>query len=273
MNSTNNFNNTWRKVASVVYKKPVDSKILGTVEVDVTDLENYIVRSRQKGIKITISHVLILTIARALKEEVPELNGYVRRGKIIPRSQIDATVSVLLKGSQMSSVKINNADTLTLNELSTLMAEDINNSRKGSENKTMQSKNLLASIPWPLRGWVFNIYKKLTIGWGISMPALGLKTDSFGSFLLSNIGTFGLDIGYPALFPTSNVSFVMIQGSTNKRPWVVNDQIVPRKILSLSIAMDHRVVDAYHGGLLFRYIKKVFHNPEVLETKPAWVVV
>lgn len=271
MNETNNLNTSWRKVASVVYKKPVDSKILGSVEIDVTDVEKYITQSRQNGLKITLTHILVLTISRALREDVPQLNAYVRRGKIIPRKQVDATVSVLLEGSQMSSVMVRNADTLTLKELVETMNDDIKNSRKGSENKTMKSKELLASMPWPLRGWFFNFFRKITMDWGISLPAFGVTPNSFGSFMLSNIGTVGLDIGYPALFPTSNVSFVMIQGSINKRPWVVNDQIIPRKILSLSVAIDHRIVDAYHAGLLFKYIKKVFNNPEVLENKPKWV--
>lgn len=37
-----NLNTSWRKTASTIYKKPVDSKIFGSVEIDITDLEKYI---------------------------------------------------------------------------------------------------------------------------------------------------------------------------------------------------------------------------------------
>jgi pyruvate/2-oxoglutarate dehydrogenase complex dihydrolipoamide acyltransferase (E2) component len=74
-------------------------------------------------------------------------------------------------------------------------------------------------------------------------------------------------MGYPALFPSSNVSFVLILGGVNRKPTVVNEQIVPRTILSLGAALDHRVVDASHGGLLFRYLKNVVNNPHQLDEK------
>ena len=46
--SKKNLNNEWRKVASAMYIKPVDSKILGSVELDVTDLEKYISENRDR---------------------------------------------------------------------------------------------------------------------------------------------------------------------------------------------------------------------------------
>ncbi|MHC1705264.1 MAG: 2-oxo acid dehydrogenase subunit E2 [Tenuifilaceae bacterium] len=264
----NSINNDWRKVASSIYKKPTDSKIFGSVEIDITDLEKYIFSKRKEGLKVTYTHIFTLAVARALKQEVPELNCYIKRGNAIQRKSIDATVSVILKGSQMSSVRVSNADTLTLSELIQAMGDEITRSRNGSENKTMKMKGVLASIPWPFRSWVFNLIRKITIGWGVSIPSLGLSSDTFGSFVISNIGSIGLDMGYPALFPTSNVAFVLIMGGIKEKPWVVDNQIVPRKIISLGAALDHRVVDASHGGLLFKFIKSIVAHPEVLETKP-----
>jgi hypothetical protein len=45
------------------------------------------------------------------------------------------------------------------------------------------------------------------------------------------------------------------------------DPVIPRTILSLGAALDHRVVDASHGGLLFRYLKKIVKNPHLLDEK------
>jgi len=50
--SRSNLNNEWRRVAASVYRKPVDSKIFGSVEIDVTDLEAFISVKRKEGIKI-----------------------------------------------------------------------------------------------------------------------------------------------------------------------------------------------------------------------------
>ena len=82
MNLQKDFNSNWRIVASTIYKKPVDSKIYGAVEIDVTDLEEYISEKRKQGIKTTLTYILTLIVGRAIRQEVPELNTFVRRGKL-----------------------------------------------------------------------------------------------------------------------------------------------------------------------------------------------
>jgi pyruvate dehydrogenase E2 component (dihydrolipoamide acetyltransferase) len=268
MNLQKDFNSNWRIVASTIYKKPVDSKIYGAVEIDVTELEEYISEKRKQGIKTTLTYILTLIVGRAIRQEVPELNTFVRRGKIVQRDQVDATVSVLLPGGEMGSVKVENADQLTISELSEKIAQKIRDSRKGNESEAMQSKSLLATIPWPFRNWLFKLYRTVTIHWGISMPYFGLDSNSFGSYVISNIGSVGLDTGYGSLLPSSNVSVVFIIGNVVKKPVVIRDEIVARKIMVLSATLDHRIVDGSHGGKLFRTIKYYIKNPHLLENKP-----
>ncbi|MFN4144361.1 MAG: 2-oxo acid dehydrogenase subunit E2 [Runella sp.] len=258
------FNTTWRKVAATIYQKPVDSKIVGSVEIDVTDLMAYLHTQRQKGLKITLTHFFLLATARAIRDEVPELNTYIKRGNVYAYPQIDATVSVLLPNGDMGSVKMQNLANMTIEEAVIQLQTQVAKARKGSENKTMQIKDRLAALPWPLRGWVYGLIRFLTVKMGISMPVLGLSAQSFGAFVLSNIGSLGLENGYPALFPSANVSFVLILGGVVQKPWVVNGQILPRSILTLSAALDHRVVDASHGGKLFRYLKRMVARPALL---------
>lgn len=268
MSDTNNYNSNWRKVASTIYRKPTDSKIYGMVELDVTELEKYVAKKRKEGIKTTLTYLITLIVGRGIRYEVPELNTFVKRGKITQREQVDATVSVLLPGGQMGSVKVENADQLTTAEISEEIGNNIKNSRKGNENDEMQSKSLLAKLPWPFRNWLFKIYQTITIHWGISLPVIGLDSNSFGSYIISNIGTVGLDTGYGSLLPSSNISFVFILGAINKKPVVINDEIEIRRVMWLSSTLDHRVVDGSHGGRLFRYIKQVAKNPELLDSKP-----
>ncbi len=265
MDTDNQLNNDWRKVASVIYHKPVDSKIFGEVELDVTHLEEYISEQRKKGIKITLTHVFTLIVARCLKNEVPALNAYVRRGRVVPRKSVDAMVSVLQRDGSMGSVKISNVDTMNVEQIADFLNNEIQNARNGNENGSPGAKHMIASLPWPLRNWVFGFYKWLVIKMGFSLPGTGLNPNSFGSFVISNIGSLGLETGYPALMPSSNVAFVLVLGGVKKKPVVVNDEIVPRRIISLSIVIDHRVVDASHGGQLFRYIKQFAKHPEKLD--------
>jgi pyruvate/2-oxoglutarate dehydrogenase complex dihydrolipoamide acyltransferase (E2) component len=269
MRTTIDINNDWRKVALSIYKKPVDSKIFGQVELDVTDLEEFVAAKRKEGIKVTLTHIFTMAAARALRYEVPELNAYGRRGSVIPRRQVDAMVSLLMEGSELGSVKIENADQVTLEEFSVLISEGIKKARKGVHNKTMDMKATIARFPWPWRVWILRLLKFYTVSLGFPLKKLGMTPDSFGSFIVSNIGTLGLNIGFPALMPISNVSFVLIIGAVDKKPWVVNDEIVIRKIITLGAALDHRICDGSHGGRLFHYLKYITKHPELLDQRPS----
>lgn len=266
--STIDYNSDWRKVASTIYKKPTDSKIYGIVELDVTDLEKYVSKKRKEGTKTTLTYLITQIIGRGIRQEVPELNTFVKRGKIVQREQVDGMVSVLLPGGQMGTVKIENVDQVTMKDIADVIGKKISDSRKGDESDTMQSKNMLASVPWPFRQWLFRLYRLVTIDWGITIPGMGLDSNSFGSFVVSNIGTVGLDTGFGSLLPSSNISFVFVLGTVQKKPVVINDEIVPRRIMLLASTLDHRVVDGSHGGRMFRAIKQMVKNPEILETPP-----
>lgn len=255
-------NSDWRKVAAAIYRKPVDSKIFGSVELDVTELEAWVDDQRRKGLKITLMYPLILWVSRALKHDIPELNCYIRRGSAVQRKSVDVMVSVLMQGGQMGTLVVPNADAMNMREFAEFMARELQNSRK--EDAALETKTTIARIPWPFRQWVMHFVRTVVIDWSIRLPFAAAKPEGMGSFVMSNIGSVGLDVGYPALLPMSNVAMVLIMGSVNTKPAVVKGQIVPRRILNLSTALDHRVVDAQHGGKLFRYLKSAIRHPESL---------
>jgi pyruvate/2-oxoglutarate dehydrogenase complex dihydrolipoamide acyltransferase (E2) component len=265
MAENNIFNTAWRKTAATIYKKPQDSKIFGSVDLDITTLAAYIQKQRAAGNKITYTHFFMVATARALAVDVPAFNTFVKRGNIVPHEDIVATVSVLLETGDMGSVKVPAAHKVTLLNAEKILAKQIADTRSGNENKLMKMKDTLGNIPWPFRKFAYGIIKRLTIDWGLEIPFLGLKPSSFGSFVLSNIGTLGLDLGFPGLLPSANIAFVMMMGKPTLKPWVHDGQVVPREVLTLSAAIDHRVADASHAGKLFQYYKKMIQNPELLE--------
>jgi pyruvate/2-oxoglutarate dehydrogenase complex dihydrolipoamide acyltransferase (E2) component len=257
----------WRRVATALYRRPREGKVFGSVELDITRIESYMQALRDKGIKTTLTHVLFLAIARAIHEDIPELNARVRRGRIVSRTRLEGAISVLLPDSrEMSAVKIREPHLLDLATLSSLLAQKIHHTRQGTDGGTRDLKEKLARIPWPFRGWLIGLIGWLTLDLGLYIPALGLRDDRFGCFLLSNIGTLGLDVGYPSLFPNANVSIVVTMGAAKVRPEYIDGQWVPRRVISLGAALDHRLVDGVHGGKLFRYLKKFAADPARMDT-------
>jgi pyruvate/2-oxoglutarate dehydrogenase complex dihydrolipoamide acyltransferase (E2) component len=263
MKNPKDLNNAWRKTASTLYKKPDDSKIFGSVELDITDLQEYISRKRKEGLKVTLTHFFMLATAKAIRERLPELNTYIRRGNVREHEKITATVSVLLRENEMSSVKVEDVDKHNYASLVDFLQTKITEARKGTENDAMQMKDTIAAIPWPFRDLAYSVIKKLLVDWGLSFK--GVSANNFGSYIVSNIGSLGLDNGYPALFPAANISFVLIMGGVKKMPLVINDEIKIRTVITLAAALDHRVVDASHAGILFNYYKMMVRTPEILE--------
>lgn len=258
-------NSPWRRVAAVLYSRPRDSKVFGSVDIDVTRMEKFIAEKRAGGLKITLTHLILLGLARGIRDKVPAFNAYVRRGNIIGRTQLDASLSVLIPATgEMSAVKVTHLERMSLQELSEFLSAQLRDMRSEYEDPTARMRDRIAAIPWPFRGWVVGAASFLTMGLGLHLPFLGLSNDRFGCFLLSNIGSIGLDVGYPALFPNSNLTMVINMGRVKTQPEFVNGVFIPKNVLTLSAAIDHRLVDGAHIGKLFMFMKQIAAKPEML---------
>ncbi|WP_309064720.1 dihydrolipoamide acetyltransferase family protein [Microbacterium sp.] len=78
------------------------------------------------------------------------------------------------------------------------------------------------------------------------------------TFTLNNYGGLGVD-GSAAIINHPDVAILGI-GRMIERPWVVEGQIVPRRIAQLSLVFDHRVCDGgYAAGFLRRIIELMEH--------------
>ena len=120
------FSTSWREIAISVYKAPSDSRIYGMIDVDVTDALEYIQEQRKSGNKVTLTHMVAAALARTLYEDVPEINCYVKRGKIRHRENADVFITVALKGGQdLTGVIVPRAQELSVTELAKYVNEEI----------------------------------------------------------------------------------------------------------------------------------------------------
>ena len=80
-----------------------------------------------------------------------------------------------------------------------------------------------------------------------------------GTFTVNNYGVFGVD-GSAAIINHPEVAILGI-GRIISRPWVVDDQIVPRQMTELTLAFDHRVCDGGTAGGFLRFIADCVESP------------
>ncbi len=83
-----------------------------------------------------------------------------------------------------------------------------------------------------------------------------------GTFTITNAGNIGGLLATPVI----NVPEVAIMGvhAIRRKPWIVNDEIVPRDIMYLSLSLDHRVVDGAVGAYFMNRIKELLENPALM---------
>jgi pyruvate dehydrogenase E2 component (dihydrolipoamide acetyltransferase) len=79
---------------------------------------------------------------------------------------------------------------------------------------------------------------------------------SGGTITISNLGVFGVDAGTPILNPGE--AAILALGAAQNRPWEFHGELALRRVMTLSLSFDHRLVDgegaarflADLGGLL-----------------------
>lgn len=265
MDKNNQYNSPWRKLATALYAAPRDGRVYGTMEIDITAAQEFIAKSREAGDKLTITHLAVSAIGRIIGFDMPDINAYLKRGKIIPRDDVVVSVAVNMeKGQGMGSIRVHQAHKKTVFQIAREIREKAAESRSGREEKAVENKNSLSRIPWPFRRWTFLLIKFIHHGLGFELPAMGLRHDSFGSVILSNIGSHGLTTGMAALMPAANVPAVIVMGKAEDKPVVRDGQVVIRTMIPFTGTFDHRIMDGYHGGLMAARMRHYMANPEML---------
>lgn len=82
---------------------------------------------------------------------------------------------------------------------------------------------------------------------------------SGGTFTITNGGVFGSLLSTPILNPPQ--SAILGMHSIQKRPVVVNDQIVIRPMMYVALSYDHRIVDGQGAVTFLKTIKELVENP------------
>jgi pyruvate dehydrogenase E2 component (dihydrolipoamide acetyltransferase) len=82
---------------------------------------------------------------------------------------------------------------------------------------------------------------------------------SGGTITITNVGVFGVDAGTPILTPGE--AGILAFGAIRDMPWVVDGQLAVRKVTTLSLSFDHRIVDGELGSAVLRDVGWMLEDP------------
>lgn len=80
-----------------------------------------------------------------------------------------------------------------------------------------------------------------------------------GTITLTNVGVFGVDTGTPIL--NAGESAILAVGAITDRPWVHKGRVRPRKVTTLALSFDHRIVDGEQGSRFLADVGVILSDP------------
>lgn len=80
-----------------------------------------------------------------------------------------------------------------------------------------------------------------------------------GTITITNIGALGVDAGTPILNPGE--SAILAFGAVRDMPWVVDGQVMVRKVTQLAMSFDHRLVDGELGSKVLAEVGRLLSDP------------
>jgi 2-oxoisovalerate dehydrogenase E2 component (dihydrolipoyl transacylase) len=82
---------------------------------------------------------------------------------------------------------------------------------------------------------------------------------SHGTITITNVGIFGVDTGTPILSPGE--AAILAFGQVKDAPWVIDGQLAVRKVCTLALSFDHRLVDGDLGSAVLRDVGAMLTDP------------
>ncbi len=70
--------------------------------------------------------------------------------------------------------------------------------------------------------------------------------------------------GFATSVPSISTMSVLIGGAT-ERPWAVDGEVVVRRILDLSVQIDHRMVDGAPAARFGATLRRLLENPDFVD--------
>ncbi|HEY3732382.1 MAG TPA: dihydrolipoamide acetyltransferase family protein [Streptosporangiaceae bacterium] len=82
---------------------------------------------------------------------------------------------------------------------------------------------------------------------------------SHGTITITNVGVFGVDSGTPILTPGETA--ILCLGRIKDAPWVHEGQLAVRKVTTLALSFDHRIVDGDLGSAVLSEVGAMMEDP------------
>lgn len=256
-----------------------DPRIFATMDIEAPRLLEYIGQVRDATGQHVTPMDLVGRAAGKILEALPGLNGRVVFGSFLPSPTIDCSFVVSLRtdlvtGVQAASTDASSTVVRRINEKPPwVIAKELTDRasciRHGEDPQFKQMKTMVKVLPPLLLRAVMDGIGFVTESLQLPLPFFGVEARPFGSILVSNVGTYGLDSAAAPAPTFCHVPFGIIMGAVTDKVLARDGQPVVRPVLPLTISLDHRFVDGYQAATMARIFREYLADPAAFDPVPT----
>jgi pyruvate dehydrogenase E2 component (dihydrolipoamide acetyltransferase) len=270
---------SWRKLSVGMWDSPGDPTIYGFETLDVTDTLEYLRAVKDaSGVNVGMTALVVAAVAR-MYARYPELNVILVGGRVQQRQSIDIFCQVAIPNesvskADLSGVKLQHVDQLDLVEIQRALGGRARKVRDGQDLEIERQKRLFDLIPPRMMRRVVKLVEQLTFEVPIDLDAIGIRSDPFGSCMVSSVAQFDIRLGFAPLVPAARTPLIFLPGVVYDEMGFVGDDPTPRmrKKVQISLTCDHRCFDGYQIGIICREVRTVLTNPAAHLPPPEFYI-
>jgi pyruvate dehydrogenase E2 component (dihydrolipoamide acetyltransferase) len=256
----------FRKIALGTWRNATDPQVYGSMTINMKEPLRYIEAFREKtGKRVTVTH-LMAKVVGAVLHEMPDGNAILRFGRIWRREDIAVFFQVAMKDEEtgeidLSGVTIKDPEKKSLEEVCDEFRARAEKVRQRKDKELEQTRGTFGMMPQFMVRFMLGVVHIFSYSFNLNLKFLGIPQDAFGSAMVTNIGSLGLEEAYVPLVPYSHVPLLLAMGAVKDVPVVENGEIVAGKTMTLYATFDHRVLDGAHAAKMVSIVKRWLENP------------
>lgn len=257
---------SFRRIAIGTWKTAYDPSVYGSLTLRMEKALQYRDEFREKtGRRVTLTHMMARAVAGVL-EVMPDANAILRWNRIYVRKDIGVFFQVALKDVDTGEIDLSGATVKDANEKSLLEVFDefkatVDKVRSGNDKELEGTRSTFKKIPFFLLNRIINTLGFLLYTLNLDLRFLGVPQDAFGSVMVTNIGSLGLEEAYVPLVPYSRVPLLIAMGEVCRSPIVRDEEIVIEDTMRVFCTFDHRILDGSHAAKMSKTLRAWFEDP------------
>jgi pyruvate/2-oxoglutarate dehydrogenase complex dihydrolipoamide acyltransferase (E2) component len=227
------------------------SPMHGLLDLDVTEADHLVARSEPP---LSFTAFVVASVARAAAAH-PEVHAYRNwRGQVVSHRHVDVNTIVEIETPQgpfpLAHV-IRDADVRDVVEL-TAELRRVKTDPSGRDRDRLRRAALLGT----------RIPGVLALLYGVMGRSVRVR-QRVGTVAVTAVGMFAGGGGF-GIAPPTLMSLQVLVGGITDRPRVVNDEVHVRKVLDLSVTIDHNVVDGGPAARFGAELRRLIENAAIL---------